>query len=414
MTQENLIAVTKKARAALSDMISGEVRHRVLLGIADALLLHADEILAENQRDMAAAERGGIKKTMLDRLLLTRERLSAMASSVREVASLPDPLGCADSHFHKNGMEIMRYRVPLGVIAMIYEARPNVTVDAAVLALKSGNAVFLRGGKESFHSNRALVSLMQRVLSENGASPDLIAMPTDTDRETVRNLLSLRGHIDLVIPRGGKSLICEVVENAKVPVIETGAGNCHIYVEQSADFEKAIRVLVNAKVSRPSVCNAAESLLCDRAIADAFLPLAKTALEEKGVVLRGCAVTKAILPDIALATEEDFYTEYNDLILSVKVVSDVYEAIDHINETGTRHSEAIITESDAAAAAFMAGVDAAVLYRNASTRFTDGGEFGLGAEIGISTQKLHVRGPFAMEALTTMQYRVVGDGDIRA
>ncbi len=413
MTQENLIAVTKSARAALPTLTSPAVRTRVLHGIADALLECADAVLSENQKDMAAAESGNIKKTMLDRLLLTRERLSAIAASVREVASLPDPLGCEDEHLHKNGMTIARYRVPLGVIAMIYEARPNVTVDAAILALKSGNAVFLRGGKEAFYTNRALLSLMQDVLEANGLSRDLIAMPTDTDRETVRNLLSLRGHIDLVIPRGGKSLIREVVENAKVPVIETGAGNCHIYVEQTADFEKALRVLVNAKVSRPSVCNAAESLLCDRAIAKEFLPLAKAALEEKGVALRGCPESCDILPDIEAATPEDFYTEYNDLILSVKVVSDVAEAIAHINETGTRHSEAILTESDAAAAAFMAGVDAAVLYRNASTRFTDGGEFGLGAEIGISTQKLHVRGPFAMEALTTMQYRVVGDGDIR-
>ena len=413
MTRESLISVLEECRRAAPLLSDADLRARILSNIADTLRGNTEKILEANRKDMDAAEKNGVKKTMLDRLLLSEARITGIADAVDSVNRLPDPLGRADAHRHPNGMEICRYRVPLGVIAMIYEARPNVTVDAAVLALKSGNAVFLRGGQEAYHTSLCLVRLMQDAVTKAGGDPRVIAFASDTDRETVRMLLSLRGHVDLVIPRGGKALIREVVENAKVPVIETGAGNCHIYVEKSADLDMALRVLENAKVSRPSVCNAAESLLVDRAVAEAFLPKMAAQLEAKGVALRGCPKACRILPAIAPATAEDFYTEYNDLILSVKVVENIKEAILHINETGTKHSECIITDADDAALYFMQNVDAAVLYRNASTRFTDGGEFGLGAEIGISTQKLHVRGPFAMEALTTMQYRVFGDGNIR-
>ncbi len=413
MTNAALIALTSDMRHALPSLLPAETRTAILREIAQTLREHSAAVLEANQADMRAAEENGVKKTMLDRLLLTKERLLSIADAVDAVNALPDPLAVNESHLHPNGMTIARCRVPLGVIAMIYEARPNVTVDAAVLALKSGNAVLLRGGKEAYATNACLVSLMKTAIEKAGGDPRAIMLPTDTARETVHNLLSLRGHVDLVIPRGGKSLIREVVENAKVPVIETGAGNCHIYVERTADLRKALDVLVNAKVSRPSVCNAAESLLVDRAVANLFLPMMERSMRMHKVELRGCPETCKFLRNITPAAEEDFYTEYNDLILSVKLVEDVREAVAHINATGTKHSEAIITESDEAADYFMQHVDAAVLYRNASTRFTDGGEFGLGAEIGISTQKLHVRGPFAMEALTTMQYRVIGNGQTR-
>lgn len=309
-------------------------------------------------------------------------------------------------------MKIEKCRVPLGVIAMIYEARPNVTVDAAALCLRSGNAVILRGGSEAIRTNIALVKVMRGVLAGFGAE-NAVTLIEDTDRENVNILLTLRGHIDLVIPRGGAGLIRNVVDNAKVSVIETGAGNCHIYVHESADVDMAVDIIVNAKTQRPSVCNAAENLICDAKIAEKFLPAAAKALRERGVELRTDERARVYIPDSIPATEEDFYREYNDYILSVGVVDGVEDAVTHINEHGTKHSEAIVASNVAAAEYFLENVDAAAVYHNASTRFTDGGVFGMGAEIGISTQKLHVRGPFALEALTTTKYRVYGNGQVR-
>jgi glutamate-5-semialdehyde dehydrogenase len=295
---------------------------------------------------------------------------------------------------------------------MIYEARPNVTVDAAVLCIKSGNTVILRGGKEALFTNRALVKVIRQALLPFGLE-EAIYLIDDTDRETVDVLLSLRGHIDLVIPRGGAGLIRRVVDHAKVPVIETGAGNCHVYVHKKADLQKALKVLLNAKTSRPSVCNAAETLLCDRDLAPVFLKMADEALTAKGVELRADEESLVFMPHAVKATEEDFATEYNDYVLAIRTVSGIEEAMAHIEKYGTRHSEAILTEDDEAAELFLAVVDAAAVYRNASTRFTDGGVFGMGAEIGISTQKLHARGPFALEALTTVKYKILGDGQVR-
>ena len=413
MTKEELISLTALSRAALPTLECEEARINALYAIADALAKNEDVILTANARDVAAAREKGVREAMIDRLSLTKEKLAAIAEAVTDVASLPSPTVIDREYTHKNGMLIRRYRVPLGVVGMIYEARPNVTVDAASLCLRSGNACLLRGGSEAFASNKALVTVMREAIASVGIDPNAITILEDLSHETVDTLLSLRGHIDLVIPRGGKGLIRRVVENAAVPVIETGAGNCHVYVHESADVEMAVRILDNAKTQRPSVCNAAETLLCDEAIAKEFLPLAKKALDAHKVEWRGCEKTCAILGGIALATEEDYDTEYNDYILSVKVVSDIDEAIEHIARYSTKHSECIVAEDTEAVSRFFSRVDASTLYHNASTRFTDGGEFGLGAEIGISTQKLHARGPFALDALTTTQYRVYGKGETR-
>ena len=413
MTRTELIALTDLSRAALPTLECEEARINALYAIADALAKNEDVILTANARDVAAAREKGVREAMIDRLSLTKEKLAAIGKAVKDVASLPSPTVIDREYTHQNGMLIRRYRVPLGVIAMIYEARPNVTVDAAALCLRSGNACLLRGGSEAFSSNKALVTVMREAISSVGVDPNTITVLEDLSHETVDTLLSLRGHIDLVIPRGGKGLIRRVVENAAVPVIETGAGNCHVYVHESADVDMAVRILDNAKTQRPSVCNAAETLLCDEKIAKEFLPVAKKALDAHNVEWRGCEKTRAILGSIALATEEDYDTEYNDYILSVKIVSDVDEAIRHIARYSTKHSECIVAEDENAVSRFFSRVDASTLYHNASTRFTDGGEFGLGAEIGISTQKLHARGPFALDALTTTQYRVYGKGETR-
>ena len=413
MTRTELIALTDLSRAALPTLECEEARINALYAIADALAKNEDVILTANARDVAAAREKGVREAMIDRLSLTKEKLAAIGKAVKDVASLPSPTVIDREYTHQNGMLIRRYRVPLGVIAMIYEARPNVTVDAAALCLRSGNACLLRGGSEAFSSNKALVTVMREAISSVGVDPNAITVLEDLSHETVDTLLSLRGHVDLVIPRGGKGLIRRVVENAAVPVIETGAGNCHVYVHESADIHMAVRILDNAKTQRPSVCNAAETLLCDEKIAKEFLPVAKKALDAHNVEWRGCEKTRAILGSIALATEEDYDTEYNDYILSVKIVSDVDEAIRHIARYSTKHSECIVAEDENAVSRFFSRVDASTLYHNASTRFTDGGEFGLGAEIGISTQKLHARGPFALDALTTTQYRVYGKGETR-
>lgn len=390
----------------------GETRDRALHAMAIALLSGTPAILAENAADLAEAEKNGVPRQMLDRLTLTEERLRGIADALREVAALPDPLGKGEEWVRPNGLRIRRCTVPIGLVAMIYEARPNVTADAAALCIKSGNCALLRGGKEAFRTNRAMVACLRGALKSVGLPEDCVLMPEDPSRETAERLMKLRGYVDLLIPRGGKNLIRSVVESATVPVIETGAGNCHVYVDESADFDMALSVVDNAKRQRPSVCNAAEGLVVHRAVAKEFLPLLRKRLSD--VEFRGCEETCAILPDCVPAAAEDFDTEYNDLILHIKVVSGVEEAISFINAHNTGHSEAILTQNLRNAEKFTAGVDASAVYVNASTRFTDGGEFGFGAEIGISTQKLHARGPMGLSALTTVKYIAYGDGQIRA
>lgn len=394
--------------------IDTELKNRALSAIADALSAHSDEIIEENKKDIAAAEEKGTRKAMIDRLTLTPERIAGIADGVRKVIELPDPIGETVKEWSRpNGLLISEKRVPMGVIAIIYEARPNVTVDAAALCLKSSNAVMLRGGSEAIHSNIKLMRIMQDAAYAAGLPEGSLNLIEDTDRAAAVELMKMNGYVDLLIPRGGAALIRSVVENATVPVIETAAGNCHIYADRDCDFDMAISIILNAKVSRPSVCNAAETLLIDRAIADKFLPLAADALKKAGVELRGCPECVKILPDINKASESDWSTEYNDYIMAIKIVDGVSEAIAHINKYNTKHSEAIITNNSETAEKFLREVDAAAVYVNASTRFTDGFEFGFGAEIGISTQKMHARGPMGLEQLTSIKYIVHGNGQIR-
>ena len=373
------------------------LRNRILTTAADMLVAESDALLAENAKDLENARKSGMKESFIDRLSLSAKRIADMADGMRHVASLPDPLGGGSVWTRPNGLEIKCIHVPLGVIGIIYEARPNVTSDAAALCIKSGNGVVLRGGSDAINSNTAIADIIKKSLEKCGISTDAVQLVTDTSRMSATTLMKAKGHIDLLIPRGGKGLIRSVTENAEVPTIETGAGNCHIYVESTADLDMALRVLINAKTSRPAVCNAAEHLLVDRAVARE---------------LRGDEETRKYI-DIAPATDEDFDTEYDDLILSIKVVNDTDQAIAHINRHSTHHSEAILTDDIAKAKLFTASVDSAAVYVNASTRFTDGGEFGFGAEIGISTQKLHARGPMGLAELTTIKYIINGDGQIR-
>ncbi len=394
--------------------IDTELKNRALSAIADALSAHSDEIIEENKKDIAAAEEKGTRKAMIDRLTLTPERIAGIADGVRKVIELPDPIGETVKEWTRpNGLLISEKRVPMGVIAIIYEARPNVTVDAAALCLKSSNAVMLRGGSEAIHSNIKLMRIMQDAAYAAGLPEGSLNLIEDTDRAAAVELMKMNGYVDLLIPRGGAALIRSVVENATVPVIETAAGNCHIYADRDCDFDMAISIILNAKVSRPSVCNAAETLLIDRAIADKFLPLTADALKKAGVELRGCPECVKILPDINKAAESDWSTEYNDYIMAIKIVDGVSEAIAHINKYNTKHSETIITNNSETAEKFLREVDAAAVYVNASTRFTDGFEFGFGAEIGISTQKMHARGPMGLEQLTSIKYIVHGNGQIR-
>ena len=356
----------------------------------------------------------GMKPSLLDRLELSSSRIKAMASGLREVANLPDPVGeVIEGSKRPNGLLITKVRVPLGVVAIIYEARPNVTIDSVGLGIKSGNALILRGSSSAIYSNRVLVDKTKETLSQCGFPPQVVNLLECETHEEVQELLALRDYIDVVIPRGGAGLIKSVIENSQIPVIETGVGNCHVYVDRSADREMAEKIVVNAKTQRPSVCNACETLLVDEEIAPQFLPSVVGALKEKGVEIRGCEKTKELVEDVKLATEEDWYAEYLDLILAVKVVGGIEEAINHINKYGSHHSEAIVTQDYTAARKFLEEVDAAAVYVNASTRFTDGGEFGMGAEIGISTQKLHARGPMGLRELTTIKYMVWGTGQIR-
>lgn len=389
------------------------VRNNALLTIADRLVRESGNIIAENEKDVAHADENGVPGPMVDRLTLNEKRIRGIADSLKEVVMLADPIGKGTVTVRPNGLKIMKVRVPLGTVGIIYEARPNVTVDAAALCLKSGNAVVLRGGKEAINTNRALVSLMKAALSENGISPDVVQLIEDTGRESSAALMKMRGGIDVLIPRGGKGLIRAVVDNASVPVIETGAGNCHIYIDSSADLDKALKVAVNAKVSRPSVCNAVESMLVHCDVYEKFLPAFAEATKEYGLEIRGCERCRAVLPGIKAADETDYETEYDDYIIAVKVVDSLDEAISHIKKYTTGHSEAIMTEDIGNAHKFCNSIDCAAVYVNASTRFTDGGEFGLGAEIGISTQKLHTRGPMGLDDLTTVKYIVEGDGQIR-
>ncbi|MGI9861595.1 glutamate-5-semialdehyde dehydrogenase [Moorella naiadis] len=389
-------------------------KNAALLAMARALEEEQAEILAANARDMAAGEEKGLSRALLDRLLLNEKRIRDMATGLRELAALPDPVGEVTSMWTRpNGLQIGRIRVPLGVIGIIYEARPNVTVDAAGLCLKTGNAVILRGGSEAFYSNQALTGVISRAATAAGAPEGAIQLIATTDREAVNLLLRAHDYLDVLIPRGGAGLIRAVVENATVPVIETGVGNCHVYVDAEADLEMARRIVVNAKTQRPGVCNAMETLLVHKDVADEFLPPLATALKEKGVTLRGCERTRALIPWAEAATEADWATEYLDLILAIRVVGSFGEALEHIHRYGTKHSEAIVTTNYQRAREFLARVDAAAVYVNASTRFTDGYEFGFGAEIGISTQKLHARGPMGPEQLTTFKYIIFGSGQIR-
>lgn len=411
--REMLIKQCESARKAMLELSASkaEVRNRAIDFMADRLQADAAYIIAENGADIENAKAKGIKDSFIDRLMLNEARINAIANSLRKVVALDDPLGGGSVWTRPNGLEIKKVKVPLGLIAMIYEARPNVTADAAALCVKSGNACILRCGKEAIRSSLAIVKSIKAALKAAGLSEDCVQILSDTSRETATELMTLDGYVDLLIPRGGKSLIRSVVENATVPTIETGAGNCHLYVEKSADLEMALEIVYNAKVSRPSVCNAAETLLVDRAVAAKFLPLVKEKLSM--VELRGCAETLSILGEITPATEEDFFTEYDDYIMAVKVVDGIEEAVAHINKHNTKHSEAIITTDLSKAERFTVAIDAAAVYVNASTRFTDGEEFGFGAEIGISTQKLHARGPMGLAELTTTKYIVHGDGQVR-
>ncbi|MBQ5837522.1 MAG: glutamate-5-semialdehyde dehydrogenase [Clostridia bacterium] len=404
------MCLSARAASTVLGATDTDTRNNALSAMADALVARADEIIKANESDIARARENGMTASMLDRLTLTKERITAISESVKKVIALPDPLDRDEKWVRPNGLEITKKRVPFGVIAIIYEARPNVTADAAALCVKSGNAVILRGGKEAIDSNLAIARVLSDALVENGLPQGCVAVVPDTSRETANKLMKMKGFIDLLIPRGGKSLIRSVVENATVPVIETGAGNCHVFFDESADIEIALNVIDNAKRQRPSVCNAAETLVVHENIAKTVLPLVKARLDN--VELRGDEKTLEII-DVIPATEEDFYTEYNDYILAIKVVRDVKEAVDHINLHGTGHSEAIITNDPKNAEYFCNTIDAAAVYVNASTRFTDGEEFGFGAEIGISTQKMHARGPMGLPEMTTYKYVINGNGQIR-
>lgn len=416
LIKEYVAQQARQAKAA-SQILAGlnvETRNAALLAMADALEKEQEDIIKVNFEDVSAAKINGTRLNMIDRLTLTPERISAMAEGIRQTATLPDPLGHEDFHITRpNGLKIRRVRVPFGVVGIIYESRPNVTADAAALCLKSGNACILRGGSEAIKTNMKIAEVLSAAAMTKGIPAHSIELIKITDRDAVVALCRLRKLVDVIIPRGGAGLITRVVEHSTVPVIETGTGVCHIYVDKSANFEIALPVVLSAKISRPSVCNAMETLLIHKDIATDFLPkIAKLMIENK-VELRGDENCRKICPEMKAAAEVDWSTEYNDLILSVKIVDSLDAAIAHINRYNTEHSDAIITEDRAAAEKFLTLVDAAAVYVNTSTRFTDGFEFGFGAEIGISTQKLHARGPMGLEALTTMKYLIEGYGQTR-
>lgn len=401
--------------AARTLAVAGETKNTALKAIAKALIENSEKIIAANQIDLTNGKENGLSDSLLDRLMLNQDRIEGIAQGVLEVAALPDPIGTVISGSTRpNGLKITKVRVPIGVIGIIFEARPNVTADAAVLCLKSGNAVILRGGKEAIHSNKCIASVMQDAIESIGLDRNSIQLIEDTSRQSSIELMGLTEYLDLLIPRGGKGLIRAVVENSKVPVIETGAGNCHVYVDESADLQMAANIIYNAKTSRPSVCNAIETILVNETIAEKALPVIKARLDEKNVELRGCPETIKILGNCVIpADESDWETEYGDYILAVKVVKNIEDAIAHIAKYSSGHSECIVTSNLKAARKFTEEIDSAAVYVNASTRFTDGGMFGLGAEIGISTQKLHARGPMGLNELTSMKFIIEGDGQIR-
>ena len=415
---KELLTKGKQAKAAAYELgnASTLLKNKGLLEMAKLLLKKQTEILVANERDLQVAKEKGISQAMLDRLTLNAERLQDMAEGLRQVAGLPDPIGEVLSMWKtENELQIGQKRVPLGVIGMIYEARPNVTCDAAGLCLKTGNAVILRGGSEAIHSNMAIVAILREALKNVGLPVDSVQMIENTSRELALEMMRCNTYIDVLIPRGGAGLIQSVVHHATVPVIETGIGNCHVYVDSDCDLQMAKNIVVNAKSSRPAVCNAAEKLLIHEQVAAEFLPKVVDALEEKNVEIRADEKVRALLPNKNLvpATKEDWYQEYLDYIIGVKVVANIDAAIAHINQYGSKHSEVIVTNRYDHAQKFLQCVDAAAVYVNASSRFTDGGEFGFGAEIGISTQKLHARGPMGLKELTTIKYIIYGNGQIR-
>jgi len=412
---ERLNQIGKKAASAKYELqlLSSAQKDQALCAAADALTAESAMILKENARDMAAGEEKGMPSGLLDRLRLTGERIEAMAEGLREVAALPDPVGeVMETITRPNGLVIEKCRVPMGVIGIIYESRPNVTADAFGLCFKSGNAVILKGGSDAIFSNMAIAKVIRGALGAAGVTRDALQLIDSTDREITRRFMGMKEYVDLLIPRGGAGLIRSVVENSTIPVIETGTGNCHIYVDKDADPDKAVPIIINAKTQRIGVCNACESLVIHEQIKDALLPRLAKALKEHGVEIRGDERVQEVIECLP-ATEEDYGTEYLDYIISMKTVASVEEAIAHINKYSTRHSESIITENKVSGEKFLQGIDAACVYLNASTRFTDGFEFGFGAEIGISTQKLHARGPMGLKELTSYKYKVRGNGQVR-
>ena len=411
-----LVEICRRAKDVKYEVqkLSTQTKNKALISVADALVRRTDFIIEANRKDYDNGLSNGMHQGMLDRLKLDGKRIEAMAEGLRQVAELEDPIGTEIEHFVRpNGLEISKVRVPFGVIGIIYESRPNVTADAFGLTFKSGNAVILKGGSDAINSNIAITTVIRDALLEESINPDAVQLIEATDRAVTTQFMQMKEYVDVLIPRGSARLISAVVENSTIPVIETGTGNCHIYVDKDADLDKAIPIIINAKTQRIGVCNAAESLVVHKEIKDKFLPLFGAAMKENNVEVRADAAAREILTGAVPASEEDYGKEYLDYIISVKTVSDVSEAISHINKYNTGHSEAIITENEDTAKKFLNEVDAACVYVNASTRFTDGFEFGFGAEIGISTQKLHARGPMGLKELTSYKYRIVGNGQIR-
>ncbi len=411
-----ILEICKKAKVASTKLakLSAEEKNLALCKMADALEANKDQILAANKKDTKVAKDKGLKEALLDRLELDNGKIANMACCLREVAELADPIGkIVKTWTRPNGLVIGQIRVPLGVVGMIYESRPDVTSDATGICIKSGNAVILRGGSDAINSNIAIGKVLRDALAKTSVPMDALQVISSTERKVAEEFMQMRNYVDVLIPRGGSDLIRTVVEKASIPAIETGTGNCHIYIDEDADLDKAVPIVVNAKCQRPGTCNAAEKLLVHNAIAKEFLPVAIAALRAKGVEIRGCEKTATIVKDVKLATEEDWYREYLDFIIGVKVIKSLDEAIAHVNKYSTKHSESILTASFDKAMRFIKEVDSAAVYWNASTRFTDGNQFGLGAEIGISTQKLHARGPMSVEQLTTTKYFILGSGQIR-
>ncbi|ADY56438.1 glutamate-5-semialdehyde dehydrogenase [Syntrophobotulus glycolicus DSM 8271] len=411
---ERLVAIGERAKAAARKLAFAgtQAKNQALSAMAEALLAHKERILEANALDIKAAQEKGLRSSLVNRLLLTEKAIEGMSNALQEVVNLPDPVGGGEFWTRPNGLRIQKSRVPLGVIAMIYEARPNVTVDAAALCLKSGNACILRGGSEAIQSNIVLAEVIKEAAVRAGMPEGSIQLVTLTDREYVLQLMQMNKFIDVIIPRGGAGLIQSVLENSRIPVIETGTGLCHAFVHHKANLEQAVEIVFNSKTQNPGVCNSLETLLVEEAIAEDFLPLIGERFRRFGVEIRGCEKTTGIWSEAVRAKQEDWGTEYLDLVISVKVVKDLDEALDHIYQYGTKHSETIITEDYSAAQRFLNEIDAAAVYVNASTRFTDGNRFGFGAEIGISTQKLHARGPMALPELTTVKYTIYGNGQI--